>query len=80
MLKSSFRPLNSVFTLFLMEKDYLTANFSRFGAGFILDSHLREAKEQVANINKLLEEVESQKDIKKPPVDYFQNCGSCYRK
>jgi hypothetical protein len=63
-----------------MEKDYLTANFSRFGAGFILDSHLREAKEQVANINKLLEEVESQKDIKKPPVDYFQNCNSCYKK
>ncbi len=80
MLRTSVRPLHSVFTLFLMEKDHLTANFSRFGAGFILDSHLREAKEQVANINKLLLEVEEQKDKKKPPVLIEENCGSCYRK
>ena len=75
----TFRPLNSVFTHFLMEKDHLTANFSRFGAGFILDSHLREAKEQVANINKLLQEIEEQKDFKKPPM-MMENCGSCYKK
>jgi hypothetical protein len=79
MLRTSFRPLHSVFTHFLMEKDQLTAHFSRFGAGFILESHLREAKEQVANINKLLQEVEEQKDKKKPPM-MMENCGSCYRK
>jgi hypothetical protein len=79
MLKSSFRPLHSVFTHFLMEKDQLTANFSRFGAGFILDSHLRDAKEQLSNINKLLDEIESQKHLKKPPM-MMENCGSCYRK
>jgi hypothetical protein len=62
----------------LSHRDVLTCNFSRFGAGFILDSHLKEAKEELENIQRLLQEVERRKDEKKPPFDV--NCAPCYKK
>jgi len=81
MLRTSARPLHSVFTLFLMERDHLTANMARFGAGFILESHIKEAKEQMENMRKLLQEVEDQKELRKPPT-LMENCysGACYKK
>ena len=72
------RPLHTVLNLFLMEKDQLTANFSRFGAGFILPSHLQNARDQLSTMKSLLDEVEEQKDTKKEKM--YLNCGTCYKK
>jgi len=75
------RTFSSLFTHYLGERDALTANFARFGAGFILDGNLKEAKEQVKTIQTLLEEIETRRHEKKPPVPFEKiNCGSCYRK
>ena len=72
------RSFSSLFTHYLSERDVLTAHMARFGAGFVLDSHLKEAKEQVQKITALLDEVEQRKGEAKPKFDV--NCGSCYRK
>lgn len=74
------RPFHTLLINYLSHRDVLTANFSRFGAGFILESHLREAKEELDNIRLLLQEVESRKDEKKPPVPFQINCAPCYKK
>lgn len=77
MLKNSVRPLHSVFTHFLMEKDALTAHFARFGSGFILDNQVKVAKEHLENMKVLLDEVEARKGETK-----VFNCfeGYCYKK
>ena len=80
-MNTARRSLSTLFTHFLMEKDQLTANFTRFGAGFILDSQIKEAREQVNTISSLLTEIEQRKfEPKKfiPTESAF--CGSCYRK
>lgn len=74
------RPFSTVLTQYLSHRDVLTANMTRFGAGFILDSHIREAKEELKSIQSLLEEIETRKSEKKLPVPFDINCGSCYRK
>lgn len=79
MLKNSVRPLNSLFTHFLMEKDQLTAHFARFGSGFILDDQLKIAKEHLATINDLMKEVEQRKDERKEPMPFCYS-GQCYKK
>ena len=76
----SIRPFSSLFTHYLGHRDVLTANMTRFGAGFVLDSHIREAKEELQNIQTILAEIEQRKGEKKPPVPFDINCGSCYRK
>jgi hypothetical protein len=53
---------------------------TRFGAGFILDGNIREAKEELKNIQDLLEEVEKRKNEKKPPVLFDITCSGCYKK
>ena len=72
------RPFSTLLTQYLSHRDVLTANMTRFGAGFILDSHIREAKDELKSIQNLLEEIEKRKGEKKPPMEF--NCGSCYRK
>ena len=72
------RSFSSLFTHYLGERDALTANMARFGAGFVLDGHLKEAKEQVQNIKSLLEEIEKRKSEVKEKYD--PNCGWCYKK
>ena len=79
MLKSSVRPLNSLFTHFLMEKDQLTAHFARFGSGFILDNQLVQAKEHLTTIQSLLKEIEERKGERNPPIP-FSYCPPCYKK
>jgi len=74
------RSFSSLFTQYLGHRDQLTANMTRFGAGFILDSHIRDAKEEIKSIQCLLEEIEQRKGEKKPPVLFDINCNSCYRK
>jgi hypothetical protein len=51
---------------------------TRFGAGFILDGNIREAKEELKSIQSLLEEIEKRKDEKKPMFDV--SCSGCYKK
>lgn len=79
MIKSS-RAFSTLFTHYLGHRDVLTANFARFGAGFILDGNLREAKEELKSIQSLLDEIEKRKLEKKPPVLFDINCPPCYRK
>ena len=79
MLKTSVRPLHSLFTHFLMEKDQLTAHFARFGAGFIVDNQLTLAKEHLSTIQGLLSEIEERKSERKPPMIISQ-CPPCYKK
>lgn len=75
------RSFSSLFTHYLCERDQLTANMTRFGAGFILDNHLKEAKEQVKTISNILEEIEKRKDEPKPKFEIISTqCGSCYKK
>jgi hypothetical protein len=74
------RPFSSLLSHYLGHRDVLTANFARFGAGFILDGNIREAKEELKNIQSLLDEIEKRKDEKKPPVLFDINCSPCYRK
>jgi hypothetical protein len=69
------RSFSSLLTHYLCERDALTANMTRFGAGFVLDSHLREAKEQINNIKSLVEEIERRKDEPKPKL--FLINGGC---
>ena len=74
MFKNAARPLHSVFTTFLIEKDQLTAHFARFGSGFILDNQLKIAREHVDTIRGLLDEVEARKS--EPRVFYpLDNLG-----
>lgn len=77
MLKGA-RSFSSLFTQYLGHRDVLTANMTRFGAGFVLDSHIRDAKEELKGIQNILDEIEKRKDEKKPLFDV--NCGSCYKK
>ena len=79
MLKTTARPLHSLFTHFLMEKDQLTAHFARFGSGFILDDQIKIAKEHLATINDLMKEVEERKGERKEPIPFCYS-GSCYKK
>ena len=85
MLKTTTRPLHTIFTHFLMEKDQLTAHMARFGAGFILDNQLKIAREHLDSIKVLLDEVEARKSEPRGqvPIEYLGGgCGggSCYRK
>ena len=81
-MNRGIRAFSSVFTHYLCERDALTANMTRFGAGFILDSHIKEAKEQVQTIKTLIDEFERRKNEPKPKVilENAGGCGSCYRK
>lgn len=76
MLKT-FRPLHSVYTLFLIEKDQLSAHFARFGTGFILENQIKIAREHLETMSKLLDEVEQQKS-KSLKFDCYT--GQCYKK
>jgi hypothetical protein len=78
MLQRGVRPFSSLLTQYLSHRDVLTANMTRFGAGFILDGNIREAKEELKSIQNLLEEIEKRKDEPKPKFDLL--CGSCYKK
>lgn len=77
MLRKSVRPLHTIYTLFLIEKDQLTANFARFGSGFILDNQLKIAREQLDTMKELLEEVESRKG---ESLKFDCYTGHCYKK
>jgi len=74
------RPFSTLLTQYLSHRDVLTANMTRFGAGFILDGNIREAKEELKNIQSLLDEIEKRKDEKKPPVLFDITCSGCYKK
>jgi hypothetical protein len=74
------RPFSTLLTQYLSHRDVLTANMTRFGAGFILDGNIREAKEELKSIQSLLDEIEKRKDEKKPPMLFDINCSPCYRK
>ena len=79
-----FRPLSSLLTQYLSHRDVLTANMTRFGSGFILNSHLTEAKEELDKIRDLLQEFELRKDEPKPKIILggMGGCGGggCFRK
>lgn len=77
MLKNSVRPLNRLFTLFLIEKDQLTAHMARFGSGFILDNQLKIAREHLDTIKGLLDEVEARKG---ESLKFDCYTGMCYKK
>ena len=79
MLKTTVRPLHSLFTHFLMEKDQLTAHFARFGSGFIVDNQITLAKEHLSTIQSLLNEIEERKGERKPPM-LISPCPPCYKK
>ena len=79
MLRTTVRPLHSVFTHFLMEKDQLTAHFARFGAGFILENQIKLAKEHLTTMQDLLKEVEARREERHPPV-LISHCPPCYKK
>ncbi len=64
MLKS-YRPFSTVFTHYLAHRDQLTVQMTRFSAGFILDNHLRDAKEEIEKIKLLIDEVESRRNESK---------------
>jgi hypothetical protein len=72
------RPFSTLLTQYLSHRDVLTVNMTRFGAGFILEGGLREAKEELQNIQNLLDEIEKRKDEKKPRFDV--SCSGCYKK
>lgn len=77
MLKNSVRPLHTLYTLFLIEKDQMTAHFARFGSGFILDNQLKIAREHLENMKVLLDEVEQQKS---KSLKFNCYTGVCYKK
>jgi hypothetical protein len=74
----SVRPFSSLFMHYLSERDVLTAHMARFGAGFVMENNLREAKEQVGKIQALIDEVDLRKGEQKPKFDV--NCDMCYKK
>lgn len=73
MLRTTVRPLHSLFTHFLIERDQLTAHFARFGSGFILDNQIKLAREHLATIQDLMKEIEERKDEKKTPIPVWYN-------
>lgn len=77
MLKNAYRPLHSVFTRFLIERDQLTAHMARFGSGFILENQVKIAKEHLDNIKAMIDEVEARKS-ESLKFDCFS--GQCYKK
>lgn len=74
------RPFSSLLTQYLSHRDVLTANMTRFGSGFVLESHIREAKEELEKIRELVQEVEARKDERKGKQFLEIACGSCYKK
>jgi hypothetical protein len=55
---------NMLFTSYMVERDYLCANISRMSCGFMPPSVISEARQQLRNINILLEEMVKIKDNK----------------
>lgn len=70
-------------TRFLIERDYLSASMARLGSGFSPDSVIREAKEHVAKIQSLVEEMDRIRHYPKDaqiPVRYAIEGGCCPKK
>lgn len=61
---------NVLFTRFLMERDYLSASFTRIGSGFCPASEIINAREKIQNITWLLDQLDKIKDVNKDtPVE-----------
>lgn len=74
MLKSI--PSSSLFIRYLGHRDVLTAQIARCGAGYVIESNIKEAKEELKNIQSIVEEIEERKNKSKNLL----NCNSCYKK
>lgn len=55
-------------TRYLIERDCLSASFSRMGSGFTPPSVLKEAKERVQNIQHLIDKMEKISDVPKEAI------------